>query len=181
VLLKHHSPSAAHPTPPSRYKKSNVRTRRPNCHNTESLSGATPVPNAHSKCLRWFELALVLTIVFSGSIRNRWYLLKYGPNPAFLPSSVTMAFHLVHQLACILLLAYVLYRRGWKLQHLGLRWSFRSVFVGLLLAAAHFLAVVVVSVFLRASYRTWIGPIPHLPRARDFFGQGNLMLIPFLS
>lgn len=82
----------------------------------DTLSDAAPVANPPSKRLRWFELVLLLTIAFSGSIRSSLYFLKHGPNPALALTNGAIVFHLVHQFACILLLAYVLYRRGWRLQ-----------------------------------------------------------------
>lgn len=147
----------------------------------DTLSDAAPVANPPSKRLRWFELVLLLTIAFSGSIRSSLYFLKHGPNPALALTNGAIVFHLAHQFACILLLAYVLYRRGWRLQNLGLRWSFFSVFVGLLLAAAHFFVYIVALLLLRAGYRSWFGSVAHMPNMRDFFGQGNFTLVPYVS
>ena len=59
------------------------------------------------------------------------HYLKVGPGSGLVYDNGTFVYKIFHQLLCLLLLAYVLSRRGSSFRQLGLRWSFRRFSAGL--------------------------------------------------
>src|ERR1700693_781621 len=89
-----------------------------------------------SRLLRWFEVVLVLLVAFARSILNAVYLLNHSPTPNVAIGRDRWILGLFHEIIALLLLGYVLSRRGGLLaglQKLGLRWSFRDIGIGFLL------------------------------------------------
>jgi membrane protease YdiL (CAAX protease family) len=84
--------------------------------------------------LRLFELCLVVLIAFGGSIILSLYLLIHPPGGPSQVSSSRWAVGIFQQVMSLALLAYVLHRRRLGLKDLGLRWSWRDLGTGLLLA-----------------------------------------------
>ncbi len=128
---------------------------------------------------RWFEVCLVLLVAFGGNIVSSLHLLIAGP--AALPpmSNFRWAGGMLQQIAALLLLGYVLSRRGLKFANLGLRWSLRDVAVGLLVFIVSFgtyeLGRTLIQTFHLLAFGTW----PTGPTAKDFFGHPSVMAIPF--
>jgi hypothetical protein len=87
--------------------------------------------------LLWFELFLVLTIAFAGTIASAIYLLRHGPGPAqnSLQNSSRWISGALHEITALFLLGYVLFRRGLRsrLQAIGGRWSLRDLLTGMFL------------------------------------------------
>src|SRR5579872_5952327 len=85
---------------------------------------AQPLFVAAEKRQRWFELGLVLLVAFGGSLFNAVYLLSNGPPAA---TSITRTARWLYgfeqETVALLLLGYVLSRRGWSFKNLGLSWS----------------------------------------------------------
>lgn len=109
---------------------------------------------AESKKLQWFELALVLVIAVGGSFLSSLYMYLSSPNSAPPSSDLRWVSGIVHEIAALLLLGYVLSRRGCRLRDLGLRWSWRDALVGIVVAAVSY-----------ATYVGVYGPIHSLGHA----------------
>ncbi len=87
---------------------------------------------------RWFEIFLVVLVAFGGYLVSALYLLLHGPTAESQVSSFRAAGNIVQEVAALLLLGYVLSRRGLKFSSLGLRWSLSDVRMGLLLTSVSY-------------------------------------------
>jgi uncharacterized membrane protein YhaH (DUF805 family)/membrane protease YdiL (CAAX protease family) len=126
---------------------------------------------------RWFEVCLVLLAAFGSSILYSLYLLKDGPSAMPHISSATWSIGIVQEATALLLLGYVLSRRGLGFSSLGFRWSLRSLGVGVLVTglsyAAYALGFTLIHVFHYSIYRSLAtGPIPN-----DFFAHPSAVAI----
>jgi hypothetical protein len=81
---------------------------------------------------RWFEVSLALLVAFGSSFLYSLYLLRNGPGAATPISYVGYSVGMIQEATTLLLLGYVLSRRGRKFANLGLRWSPPGLGVGLL-------------------------------------------------
>ena len=128
---------------------------------------------------RWFEVCLVLLVACGGYVLYSLYLLIGGPSVAPKISSFTWAGSIVQETSALLLLGYVLSRRGLGFANLGLRWSRRDFAVGLLVTvvslAAYNLGLMLVQDIHHAVYGTWATG----PTSKDFFSQPSVLVIPF--
>lgn len=135
---------------------------------------------AAEKRRRWFELGLVLLIAFAAFILQAIYLLVNGPEGVpHLSSTARFAYGITQEAGSLLLLGYVLSRRGLRIADLGLRWSVRDAGVGLLLAVLSYVAY-------RQGYRlvyvvhfVLYGAPVYVPSPSKFFGHPPAMAIPF--
>ena len=132
-----------------------------------------------AKRLRWFEVFLVLSIALSGFLLNSLYLLHFGPSAAPHFSSTRWLVGLVHEATGLLLLGYVLSRRSLGFKDLGLRWSFRDVGVGLLVAAASYAAYIFGSIAVHLVHYAIYGSLAAGPTGKDFFAHPGLAALPF--
>ena len=76
---------------------------------------AIPALSATEKRQRWFELGLVLLVSCATPTANAIYLLIHGPNSVHqlsVPGNARWAMAMVHEIAGLCLLAYVLSRSG---------------------------------------------------------------------
>jgi len=73
-----------------------------------------------SKRMRCFELLLVLTVAIADPFFKSLYFLKDGPNPAMHIGNSAWAYGLIREIICLLLLGYVLSRRGLRIRDLRL-------------------------------------------------------------
>lgn len=128
---------------------------------------------------RWFEVGLVLVVAFGRPILNSLYLL--GNRPAVMPqiSNARWILSGVEEVIGLLLLGYVLSRRGLKFRNLGLRWSMQDVGVGMAVSGFAFAAYIVGCMVVRSVYYAVYGGWPHGPTARDFFGHPAVAFVPF--
>jgi membrane protease YdiL (CAAX protease family) len=152
----------------------------------ETLSSAPPIAEAQSvphaassNRVRWLELLLVLSISFGDSIIRSLYLLRHGPSDNLGLTTGRASYGLVRLLVCLLLLAYVLSRRGLSFRSLGLRWSLRDCAIGFPLYLAYLVAHGIAFSSLHAALVAH-GPVPPAPSPRAFFGHPSWMAVPYL-
>ncbi len=144
------------------------------------LVEAAPEPVIDDRRRRWFELCLVLLITVGSSFLSSLYLLNAGrvENPA--RSSLRWINGLFHEVLCMLLLGYVLSRRGKRLRDLGLRWSFRDLFAGVGIWLAAVLSSFGGALLLHGVHRAIFGPgTPAGLTAQQMFGHPSYIAIPF--
>lgn len=136
--------------------------------------------SAREKRMRWLEVSLVLLVACGSPFLNSLYLLKYGPSAMPHISNFRWAVGLVQEATGLLLLGYVLSRRGLKLKNLGLRWSAGGVGVGVLLAGVFYAAYVIGAVAIGAIHYFVHGSLALGPTGKDFFGHPSTLMIPFI-
>jgi membrane protease YdiL (CAAX protease family) len=128
---------------------------------------------------RWFEVCLVLLVAFGGSILNSLYLLKNGPGAMAHISGARWSIGIVEEATALLLLGYVLSRRGLRFSSLGFRWSLRGLGVGVLVTglsyATYALGSTIIQVFHYSIYRS----LATGPTANDFFVHPSAVAIPY--
>lgn len=134
---------------------------------------------AGEKRKRWFEVGLVLLVACGSSFLNSLYLLVNGPGAMQHISSARWAIGMVQEISALLLLAYVLSRRGLSVTNLGLRWSFKDVGVGLLVAGLSYAAYVMGSILIHIVHYWIYGSFASGPTGRDFFAHPSAVAIPF--
>lgn len=120
---------------------------------------------------RWFELALVMFLAFSGSLIRSIALLKLGPPST---NQISMARWIeagAHQIGILLLLAYILRQGGRTFCDIGFRWSFAETFYGLILYVVAFLVYVSGAFFIHFGYHLLSGSYPHYVDSRQIFGH----------
>jgi membrane protease YdiL (CAAX protease family) len=129
---------------------------------------------------RWFELFLVLLLAFGGFILNSLYVVAspQGESP-FRQRSGWSAL-ILEEVACLLLLAYVLSRRKMRIRDLGLRWSFRQLAAGLGVAFLALLGYYCGSVIVRAVQHALFSAAPVVHTPRQVFGHPSFMAIPLM-
>lgn len=148
-----------------------------------TVSGASTDPpnklSAGEKRQRWFEVCLVLLVACGSYLLYSLYLLIQGPGAAPQNSSLRWGGGIVQEATALLVLGYVLSRRGRRFADLGLRWSLHDVVVGLLVAgvsyAAYGLGHTLVQTMYHLVYRTW----PIGPTGKDFFAHPSVLAVPF--
>lgn len=128
---------------------------------------------------RWFELILVLLIACAGGIINAVYLLHNGPTASLGTSSLRWTYGIVHEISVLLLLAYVLSRRGLRFNSLGFQWTIRDVGVGLLVTGVSLAAYVLGSTLIQLFHYTAYGSFAKGPDGRVFFAHPSIVFIPF--
>lgn len=129
---------------------------------------------------RWFELILVLLIACAGSIVNALYLLHSGSTAALGTSSLRWTYGIIHEISVLLLLAYVLSRRGLRFNSLGLRWSIRDVGVGLLVVGVAIAAYILGSALIQWLHYAAYGSFAKETSGREFFAHPSLVFLPFV-
>jgi len=128
---------------------------------------------------RWFEVFLVLLVAFGGNILHSLYLLMSTPGVSQQVSSSRWALGIVQEGAALLLLGYVLSRRGLKFANLGLRWSLRDAGVGLAVVAVSYLAYAFGYQLVQSIHHLMYGSWAMGPTAKDFFAHPSFIAIPF--
>jgi len=150
--------------------------------NETVVNGIVPLPlveNAAAKRFRWFEVSLILVIGFGGSLINAIYILRFGPAAAPHISNTRWLAATVQEAACLLLLGYILRRRGLGFKHIGLRWSVRDVGVGLLVTATSIASYAVGYSILSFLHRLAFGHAGGIRSSREFFGNPGAMFVAF--
>jgi membrane protease YdiL (CAAX protease family) len=142
---------------------------------------ASPEISGREKRVRLFELCLVLLIAFGGYFFSSFYVLVAGHGIKFPPpvQNAEWMESISRELAGLLLLRYVLWRRKLGFRILGLRWSFRDLGIGLAVAIVSYVAYglghSVVSVVYRALFSTLAGGAT----AKQLFSHPSLIAFPF--
>jgi len=140
---------------------------------------AFPELSAAERRQRWFEVCLVLLVALGAFILSSLYVLVHGPSAFTQLSNLRAASGLLQESAALLVLGYVLSRRGMSFAHLGFRWSLRDVRIGLLLMLLAWIAYAFGSVAIQVVHRVLFGAYGSGPRAQDFFAHPPVLFIPF--
>lgn len=128
---------------------------------------------------RWFELGLVLLVACGGSLVNALYVLKYGPAAGPLMIASRWMYGTVQETSALLLLGYVLSRRGLRMRDIGLRWTLRDVGAGLLLAGLSFAVYLLSSAFIQLFHHWIYGTLAASPDGKGLFARPSVAGIPF--
>lgn len=132
------------------------------------------------KLLRWFELGLVLSIAFSHSLIGSIDILLHGRSVLPVQPGMTWTAALVQEMACLLLLAYVLSRRKIRFKDLGLRWSLWDIPKGIGLAVGAYLTYAVSGMILFQIQRHFFPSTTSGVLPRDLYGHMTALTVPFL-
>jgi len=135
---------------------------------------------ADSKRSRWFEVSLVLLAAFGGYILNSLFILNKAQVQSSVGESARWMMGLLQEVTALLLLGYVLSRRGMRIRDLGLRWSIRDVGYGLLVAVASYWAHGVGHSFIRSIHDALFGGAQSGATAQQVFGHPSLMALPLI-
>jgi membrane protease YdiL (CAAX protease family) len=131
------------------------------------------------KRLRWLELSLVLLVCFAEAILGSLGILKEGPSAAKHASQIGYATGIVHQLAGLTLLGYVLGRRKIRITSLGLRWSFGDLGRGLLVAVVAYLSYAGGHALIHLFNNTTHSQSQSMQIARTMFGHPSILAVPY--
>jgi membrane protease YdiL (CAAX protease family) len=137
-------------------------------------------PEIENRLLRWFELGLVLLIAFGSFFLSSFsYYAGARPMPADWSQNMRWTTALFQESIALLLLGYVLARRKLRIRDLGLRWSFRELGPGALLAIASYLAYALGYAVLNAVHRKLFGAVAHTTPLHTLFGYASVMMLVF--
>jgi len=128
---------------------------------------------------RWFELFLVLFVSCGTPLLHSLYLLIKGPASITQVSEMRWLGGLLQEISSLLLLGYVLARRSRRFRDLGLRWSFRDVGAGLLVAGVSFAAYVMGSMVVQVIHHNVYGAFAKGPTGATFFSHPGPWAVPF--
>jgi membrane protease YdiL (CAAX protease family) len=134
---------------------------------------------AQERRQRWLELCLVLLVAFAGSVLRSVYVLKSGGSVEPPNLSLRWVVGLVQEATALLLLGYVLSRRGLKFSNLGLRWSVRDAAVGMLVTAVSYAAYAFGNTLIQTLHYLVYGVWATGHTAKDFFLHPSPVAIPF--
>jgi len=135
--------------------------------------------SASERRKRWFDVCLVVLVACGSSILNSLYLLANGPGGMPHISNARWTIGIVQEITALLLLGYVLSRRGLSLTNLGFRWAVRDAGIGLLLAGLSYAAYVTGSMLVHLVQYSMYGSLATGPTANDFFAHPSVVMIPF--
>jgi membrane protease YdiL (CAAX protease family) len=141
--------------------------------NAPSLGSEVPAEQRR----RWFEVSLVLLVAFGSSILYSLFLLKNAPSGEASISDARWAARFVQDVTALLLLGYVLSRRGLRFSNLGLRWALRDLAVGTLVAGVSYVAYVQGFMIIQAIHKSMFGVLAASPASKDFFGHPSLIVV----
>jgi len=136
-------------------------------------------PSGESRRQRWFEVGLVLLVAFGGAFLNAADLLHKGPAGFPQVSNARWAVGTIQEITALILLGYVLSRRGLRLRNLGFSWRVRDVGVGFLVAGTCFAAYLLGSIVVHLLHYGIYGYVATGPSGRDFFAHPPVAAIPF--
>lgn len=141
-------------------------------------STSARIVNAADRRQRWFEVALVLLVACGNYTLYGIYLLINGPSAAAQTSGLTWIGAIVQEVAALLLLGYVLSRRGLTFANLGLGWSLRNVGLGVVVFGASYAAYVIGYTLVQTIHYLLYGAFATGPTAKDFFAHHSVGAIP---
>jgi membrane protease YdiL (CAAX protease family) len=134
--------------------------------------------SAKERRQRWFEVCLVMLVACGGYIFLALYLLINGPSAASQISSFRSAGGIMQEVTALLLLGYVLSRRGLGFANLGLRWSLSDVAMGLMVTAVSYAAYGLGHTLVQTVHHSIYGSWATGPTAKDFFAHPSVVAIP---
>jgi len=139
-----------------------------------------PAPESDSRTRRrWFELALVMFLAFSGSLIRSISLLNAGPSS---PNQISMARWIeaaAHQIGILFLVSYILRQSGRTFRDIGFRWSLTEATEGLWLYVAAYTFYRAGAFLIHFGYHFLSGSHPHYVDSRLIFGHMPLFALPF--
>ncbi|HKF47932.1 MAG TPA: CPBP family intramembrane glutamic endopeptidase [Terracidiphilus sp.] len=141
---------------------------------------ARPPRKLDEKTLRWFELGLVLLIAFGSKILQSISILVTGSTGSDGGPGYGWIYSAIEEAGCLLLLGYILYRRKMRFRDLGLRWSGRDVFRGLLVTAVAGFAYLASNYLLQLLHHAAVHVSTGGATARQVFGHVPMMAIPLI-
>lgn len=133
-------------------------------------------PASATSAVRWFELCLVMLVVFGNSILSAIYMLRGGAASVGGVDNLRWTMKIVEEVAALLLLGYVLSRRGKRIRDLGLRWSWRDLVRGRVIFIATFVTYYISSYLLAWVHHAFIHEAAAGVSARQAFGHPSLMM-----
>lgn len=148
-----------------------------------TLEDASPI-EAQPECvcvslrLRWFELALLLSIAFGHYIFTSLHVLITGQVNVSSPD-FRWAMSLFQEVTSVLLLGYILSRRKVQFADLGLRWSFRDLPRGVGVAIGSYCAYYLGYVAVHSIHYAIFGAVHSGMTAQAIFGHTGVVAIPF--
>lgn len=130
--------------------------------------------------LRWFELALLLSIAVGPYIFSSLHILMTGQASTPYSQDYQNALSLFHQVTTLLLLGYVLSRRKVRLSDLGLRWSIRDLTAGVGLAIGSYCAYYAGFIIVHAIHYFVFGATHGGTTPQTIFRHTGVLAIPFV-
>jgi len=118
-----------------------------------------------------------MLVAFSSPLLNSLYLLKYGPRLSSQMSGFGSLPVIVHEATALLLVGYVLSRRGRRLRDLGLCWSLKDVGVGLIVAASSLLSYGLGAYAIQGMHVAIYGTKAMGYSARTIFGRPSVLAV----
>jgi membrane protease YdiL (CAAX protease family) len=146
---------------------------------TAALVEAPPEDPRASKRLRWFELVLLLSIALGGYIFSSVFILVTGQSNAHSSPIYQWGFSLFNEVTALLLLGYILWRRGLRFKNLGLRWSLGDLTTGVAVAIGAYWAYVAGYLVIHAIHQAIFGPAQGVATSQAIFGHPRLIGLPF--
>jgi membrane protease YdiL (CAAX protease family) len=146
----------------------------------------TPVPSEMAtravgdKRLRYFELCLVLLVALSTPFLNSLFLFFHGPGAIGQMYPFRWINPLLHEILALLVLSYVLLRRGRRFRDLGLSWSFRDCGVGVIVAIAGVTAYLSFALFVQLVHYVWYKTLLYPGHVgREIWGHPGIGSVPY--
>jgi hypothetical protein len=151
-----------------------------NTNISDSATNSKIELSAKERRQRWFEVCLVMLVACGGYVFIALYLLINGPRAASQLSSFRAAGGIMQEVTALLVLGYVLSRRGLGFANLGLRWSLSDVGMGLLVTAVSYAAYTMGNTLVQTVHHLMYGSWASGPTAKDFFAHPTVVAIPMI-
>jgi len=130
--------------------------------------------------MRWFELSLVVFVSCGTIFLNSLYVFLHGPGAISQYPHFRWTSGLIHELASLLVLVYVLSRRSLRLSSLGLRWSAKDCLLGLPIAIVAYVAYAIGFLLISFAHKMLFGSPAIAPSARAFFLHPGVASVPYV-
>ena len=146
---------------------------------TASLVEAPLEDPRASKRLRWFELVLLLSIALGSYIFSSVFILVTGQYNAPSSQAYQWGFSLFNEVTALLLLGYILARRGLRFKNLGLRWSLSDLTAGVAICIGAYCAYVAGYFVVHTIHQAIFGLAHGAATSTAMFGHPRLFGLPF--
>jgi membrane protease YdiL (CAAX protease family) len=147
---------------------------------SDSATNSRNELSAKERRQRWFEVCLVTLVAYGSAVFFALYVLINGPSAVSQFSGLRSAGSIIQEVTALLLLGYVLSRRGLGFANIGLRWSLSDIWMGLLVTAVSYAAYglghTLVQTIHHLIYGSWVSG----PTAKDFFAHPSVVTIPLI-
>jgi membrane protease YdiL (CAAX protease family) len=144
-----------------------------------SATGVRPELVRDSRRLRWFELALLLSIALGPYILSGLRILITGHVSSSYTPETRWVISLLHEITALLLLGYILFRRKIQFADLGLKWSFGDLASGAAVTIGAYCSYIAGYMVVHAIHRAIFGDVSSGMTAQTIFGHPGLSAIPF--